>query len=57
MSYNMNHRNIGPLIINLDGVKLSNNEIELIKNDLVGGVILFSHNYILNRANRILYEP
>ena len=42
----MNHRNIGPLIINLDGVKLSNNEIELIKNDLVGGVILFSHNYI-----------
>ena len=42
----MNHRNIGPLIINLDGVKLSNNEIELIKNDLVGGIILFSHNYI-----------
>ena len=42
----MNYKNIGPLVINLDGANLSSNERDLIKHDLVGGIILFSHNYI-----------
>ena len=39
-------KNIGPLIINLDGTELSNNERQLIEHPLVGGIILFSHNFI-----------
>ena len=38
-------KNIGPLIINIDDIKLSENEKLVIKHDLVGGIILFSHNY------------
>ena len=38
-------KNIGPLIINLDDTNLSNDEKNIIKNNLVGGIILFSHNY------------
>ena len=38
-------KNIGPLIINLDDTKLSNDEKNIIKHSLVGGIILFSHNY------------
>ena len=38
-------KNIGPLIINLDDIKLSNDEKNIIKHNLVGGIILFSHNY------------
>ena len=38
-------KNIGPLIINLDGTLLSTNERNLIKNQLIGGIILFSHNF------------
>ena len=41
----MNYKNVGPLIINLDGTNLSSNERNTIKHDLVGGIILFSHNY------------
>ena len=41
----MNYKNIGPLIINLDGTNLSSNERSIIKHELVGGIILFSHNY------------
>ena len=36
---------IGPLIINIDGYKLTAEETELIDNPLVGGVILFENNY------------
>jgi beta-N-acetylhexosaminidase len=39
-------KNIGPLIINLDGIELSNSERQLIQHQLVGGIILFSHNFI-----------
>ena len=35
----------GPLIINLDGVTLSKDEAKLLENDIIGSVILFSHNY------------
>ena len=38
-------KNIGPLIINIDDIKLSANEKIVIKHDLIGGIILFSHNY------------
>ena len=38
-------RIIGPLIINLDGYELTAQDIELINNPLVGGVILFEDNY------------
>ena len=37
--------NIGPLIINIDGVMLSKDEAKLLEHDLIGSVILFSHNY------------
>ena len=36
---------IGPLIINIDGYKLTIQDIDLINNPLVGGVILFENNY------------
>tara|TARA_B100000242_G_C43001304_1_gene465192 strand:+ start:59 stop:1117 length:1059 start_codon:yes stop_codon:yes gene_type:complete len=36
---------IGPLIINIDGYKLTADEWQLISNPLVGGVILFENNY------------
>ena len=42
----MSNNNIGPFIINLDDTKLSNNEKNLIKHDLIGGIILFSHNFV-----------
>jgi len=42
----MEQNAIGPLIINLDGTKLSENEKNLIKDKLIGGIILFSHNYV-----------
>ena len=38
--------NIGPLIINLDSTDISSHEENLLKNTLIGGVILFEHNYI-----------
>lgn len=38
-------KNIGPFIINIDDLKLSENEKIVLKNDLVGGIILFAHNY------------
>jgi len=42
-----NHiKNIGPLIINLDSTELSDSEKHLIEHNLVGGIILFSHNFI-----------
>ena len=42
----MEQNTIGPLIINLDGTSLSNNEKNLIKDKLIGGIILFSHNFV-----------
>ena len=42
----MNQNNIGPLIINLDGTSLSKNEKNLIKHEIIGGIILFSHNFV-----------
>ena len=39
-------KNLGPLIINLDSTELSNNERQLIEHELVGGIILFSHNFL-----------
>jgi len=42
----MNQNFIGPLIINLDGTSLSKNEKNLIKDKLIGGIILFSHNFV-----------
>ncbi len=35
----------GPLIINIDGFTLSKDEVKLLEHDLIGSVILFSHNY------------
>ncbi len=37
--------NIGPLIINIDSTKLSADEKSMIKHRLIGGVIIFAHNY------------
>lgn len=37
---------IGPIILDLQGTELSSEEQELLKNPLVGGVILFSRNFI-----------
>ena len=37
--------NIGPLIINLDSTDISSHEESLLRNKLIGGVILFQHNY------------
>ena len=39
-------KNIGPLIINLDSTELSDSERQFIEHQLVGGIILFSHNFI-----------
>ena len=41
----MNYKNLGPLIINVDGLNLSSQEKILIKHDLIGGIILFAHNF------------
>ena len=46
MSSSSHLKNIGPLIINLDGTELSDSERQLIEHQLVGGIILFSHNFI-----------
>tara|TARA_Y100000389_G_scaffold181660_1_gene197512 strand:- start:5083 stop:6138 length:1056 start_codon:yes stop_codon:yes gene_type:complete len=39
------NKNIGPLIINVDSTSLSNNESKLLCSHLIGGVLLFEHNY------------
>ena len=36
---------VSPLIINIDDVSLSDNEKKLITHELIGGIIIFSHNY------------
>ncbi len=41
----INYKNVGPLIINIDGLTIQDGERALLKNDLIGGIILFSHNY------------
>ena len=41
----INHKNLGPLIINVDGLNLLSQERALIKHDLIGGIILFAHNF------------
>lgn len=35
----------GPIIINLDSISISTEEKELLSSNLIGGVILFNHNY------------
>ena len=37
--------NLGPLIVNIDGLSLSNADKSLLVDDLIGGVILFGNNY------------
>ena len=44
----------GPLIINLDSTSLCDNEAELLKNNFIGGVLLFEHNYIDVNQTRLL---
>ena len=36
---------LGPLIVNIDGYKLTTEDIELISHPLIGGIILFENNY------------
>ena len=38
--------NFGPLIINLDSTDLSSHEEDLLRNSIIGGGILFKHNYL-----------
>jgi len=37
---------LGPLIINIDSTDISSNEERLLRKKLIGGVILFEHNYL-----------
>ena len=48
--------NIGPLIINLDSVEISSYENDLLKNKLIGGVILFQHNYVSKKQIKKLID-
>ncbi len=49
--------NLGPLIINLDGLALSNSEKKLLSDDLVGGVILFNNNYqSFTQLKKLIHE-
>ena len=48
--------NIGPLIINLDSVEISSYERDLLKNKLIGGVILFQHNYVSKKQIKKLID-
>lgn len=55
---------LGPLMVDLVGLKLSDQEAEILQHPLVGGVILFSRNYQspdqmseLTRSIRALREP
>lgn len=48
---------IGPLIINIDGVMLSKDEAKLLEHDLIGSVILFSHNYNdIEQLNKLIKD-
>ena len=38
--------NLGPIIINIDSTVISSNEEKLLRNNFIGGVILFEHNYL-----------
>lgn len=43
------------IIINLDSTKLSSDECSLLENDIIGGVILFDHNYEnLDQTNQLI---
>ena len=46
----------GPLIINIDDIKLSMEEAKLIENDLIGSIILFSHNFKDNKQIKNLIK-
>ena len=46
----------GPLIINLDSTQLLNEEASLLKSKLIGGVILFEHNYCNKEQIRLLIQ-
>tara|TARA_B100000941_G_scaffold160775_1_gene114352 strand:- start:2795 stop:3853 length:1059 start_codon:yes stop_codon:yes gene_type:complete len=38
-------KTLGPLIINIDGYKLTTEDVKLISHPLIGGIILFENNY------------
>jgi hypothetical protein len=44
----------GPLIINLDSTYILDEEVSLLKSQLIGGVILFEHNYHDCKSNKII---
>ena len=49
--------NLGPLIVNIDGLTLSNTDKTLILDDLIGGVILFGNNYqTISQLKNLLNE-
>ncbi|MFN7096970.1 MAG: beta-N-acetylhexosaminidase [Gammaproteobacteria bacterium] len=37
---------IGPIVADIQGTELSTEDIELLRHPLIGGVILFAHNYV-----------
>ncbi len=49
--------NLGPLIVNIDGLTLSNTDKTLILDDLIGGIILFGNNYqTISQLKNLLNE-
>ena len=47
-------KTFGPLIINIDNTKLSSSDRSIIGHELIGGVILFAHNYSSKQQLSIL---
>jgi len=43
--HNHNTTPLGPLIIDIEGIELNNQDLDILMHPLVGGVILFSRNY------------
>jgi beta-N-acetylhexosaminidase len=48
--------NQGYLIINLDSYTLLDEEVEILSNKIVGGVLLFEHNFIDNDQIKSLID-
>ena len=42
------------IIVNVDSTTLSSNECRLLENDIIGGVILFTHNYVNSEQINLL---
>ena len=47
---------LGPLIINIDSTDISSNEERLLRKKLIGGVILFEHNYLNKKQIKKLID-